>query len=242
MHWVLKILEQRLSSSRALWKFGDCIPGRWTSSSSLAALPGHIGFAMISCPGIPVGNHRFTSCHPSRHISWSFSLFLLHRLKTSLLLGLLYLWWCDWSSWMPGHKVTQLILLQAGAVLRPVAAAGRIWTCEAGTSSEYFHIFQASSCHLHWAKNSKKKPLVISYREKYIDSLLFLKCNIWRAERKEIAVCATFVLFLFVKGTGRPLTGAGGTTRCFRILLVLRWWIAELHMRSLSLSNAPLHY
>lgn len=128
-----------------------------------------------------------------------FSLFPLHRLNTSLLLGMLYLWWFGWTSCMPGHKVTQLILLQTGAALKHITTAGRMRTHEAdtspGPSSPAFHMFHASSCHLHWAKTSIKN-LVISYKEKYFDSLLILKCNIWRAERKEIAVLVTFVLSL----------------------------------------------
>lgn len=180
-----------------------------------------------------------------------FSLFLLHCLNTSLLLGLLYLWWCDWSSYVPGHKVIQLILLQAGTALKPVAAADRMWTCEVGTSSESFLLLSIFSRFLPVICIEQKTVKKIGnqlYRGIYWFTLVLAMQHLKRREERNSCLCnlcfvlATFVLFLFVKRMGRPFTGAGGTTRCFPILLVLRWWIAELHMRSPSLSNASLHY
>lgn len=58
------------------------------------------------------------------------SLFPLHCLSTSLLLGMLYLWWWGWTSCVPGHKLTQLMLLWAGSALKPVPAESRMQTHE----------------------------------------------------------------------------------------------------------------
>lgn len=39
---------------------------------------------------------------------------------------------------MPGHKLTQVMLLQAGAALKPVPAEGRMQTHEGGRSPKLF--------------------------------------------------------------------------------------------------------
>lgn len=77
MHWVLK--------NRGRW-FAEGLYSRQTNArSSHVVWPGHLGFASISHPGIPMESHSSNSCCRSLHLSWSFPMVLLEHSSLILL-------------------------------------------------------------------------------------------------------------------------------------------------------------
>lgn len=184
--------EGGLSSCQALWEFGNCIPG---SKHHLPPLQLWLGILVL--PWFPIlGYPQGTTVDvtpPITSTDLPFPIALSEHLiiawnAVSLVMRLNFL--CAWTQTHTVNVASGWVCTETCTCRKQNANTWGWQTTKA--ISPAFHIFQISSCHLHWA-NPRTNNLAISYREKYFDSHPMMMWSVWNAEK--------------VKGKGRPFTG-----------------------------------